>query len=142
MTPFPHGKEHGRASGLTLDQAQAALDCDPLTGCFAWRLRSSWRVRVGERAGMPHAGGGRVIGLHRVKCMEHDLAWLFMTGEWPARRVFHLDGNKRNNVWANLRQETPREPKVRAARPAEKRPSSDEVSYKNFRWPPSSCGDA
>lgn len=34
----------------------------------------------------------------------HDLAFLHMTGEWPKSPVIHLDGNKSNNAWANLRE--------------------------------------
>jgi hypothetical protein len=29
-------------------------------------------------------------------------AWLWMMGEWPARRVIHKDGNPKNDCWANL----------------------------------------
>ena len=29
-------------------------------------------------------------------------AWLWMTGEWPAHRVIHKDGNVKNDCWANL----------------------------------------
>jgi hypothetical protein len=29
-------------------------------------------------------------------------AWLWMMGEWPARRVIHKDGNPKNDSWSNL----------------------------------------
>jgi hypothetical protein len=31
-----------------------------------------------------------------------ECAWLWMTGEWPTRRVIHLDGNVKNDCWSNL----------------------------------------
>lgn len=43
---------------------------------------------------------GRVLGeLHYV----HRLAVLCMTGSWPSADVDHIDGDRANNRWANLR---------------------------------------
>jgi hypothetical protein len=35
-----------------------------------------------------------------------NIIWLIMTGDWPKGLVDHVDGNPRNNVWANLKDVT------------------------------------
>ncbi|OWK36913.1 hypothetical protein FRUB_07965 [Fimbriiglobus ruber] len=36
-----------------------------------------------------------------------QLAWLIMTGEWPAHEIVHADGNKLNNSWNNIKEKAP-----------------------------------
>jgi len=57
------------------------------------------------------ADHGRRDGYHRVtidgrRVLAHRAAFFLMTGTWPADIVDHIDGNRRNNAWTNLRQTT------------------------------------
>lgn len=44
--------------------------------------------------------GGLVGG---VRLLMHQAVWLMETGEWPEKQIDHIDGNRRNNRFENLR---------------------------------------
>jgi hypothetical protein len=92
-------------STLTHERLLAALQYDPQTGIFRWKIRTSIRVMVGQQAGSIVKGYVE-IGLDGVHYQAHRLAWFYMTGEWPALQVDHKDTNRANNAWFNLREAT------------------------------------
>lgn len=64
---------------------------------------------VGEVAGGIHKSSGyRRLRLGGKTCRAHRVAWLMVTGEWPKNEIDHIDGNKDNNAWHNLREVTPK----------------------------------
>ena len=87
---------------LSVDQLKAAVIYDPEDGSF---VRADG-VRKGMVAGRALPSGYRVIQIKKRQYYEHRLAWLWMTGEWPKNQVDHIDGDKPNNKWANLRAAT------------------------------------
>lgn len=44
--------------------------------------------------------------IHGKKYTAHQLAWLYMHGEFPTHMIDHIDGDRTNNAILNLRQST------------------------------------
>ncbi len=93
--------------GLTADRLREVLRYSPSTGEFHWRVMCSARRPAGTLAGDKKKVSGYVlIGVDGFRYRAHRLAWLYMTGEWPAKQVDHEDTDRANNRWENLRPAT------------------------------------
>lgn len=91
------------ASKLTQEIVKSLLYYDPLTGLFIRKVRTSSTARVGGFAGCEDAYGYIQIGVGGELVKAHRLAWFYMTGEWPPEDIDHVNGDRRDNRWANLR---------------------------------------
>lgn len=98
-------RDEVKAQPLTQERLKELLAYDPESGWFTWRVNNSV-AKPGERAGGMHGLGYRMIGLEYKKYLEHSLAYFYMTGEWPTLQIDHLNRNKTDNRWANLRHGT------------------------------------
>lgn len=88
---------------LTIERLHELLHYDAETGVFI-RRKTIGRARCGAVAGGLMSLGYWAIGIDGVAYYGHRLAWLYMTGAWPAEQVDHVDGTRNNNRWANLRE--------------------------------------
>ncbi len=92
-------------SALTAERLRAVLRYDMDTGEFAWRVAQGSAV-PGRRAGTINGKGYRLIRIDGVVYSAHRLAWLYVRGEWPVRHIDHIDCNKLNSAFSNLREAT------------------------------------
>jgi len=87
---------------LTAARLRELLHYNPETGVFTRLITLSSRSKAGDIPGSPSTGyiAFRVEG---VRALGHRWAWFWMTGAWPEDQIDHIDGNRSNNKWPNLR---------------------------------------
>jgi hypothetical protein len=90
----------------TSDAVKALLAYDLNDGQFRWKHDASRRKVSGSLAGTNRRDGYISIKVLGKSYLAHRLAWLYMTGEWPSSHVDHVNGNRSDNSWRNLRSAT------------------------------------
>ena len=92
---------------ITADELREVLAYDPSTGVFTWRIHQGFQSpSIGSVAGTDHSEGYRYICIRRRQYGAHRLAWLYMTGAWPAEDIDHANCDRKDNHFANLREAT------------------------------------
>lgn len=97
--------EKGARKALTQQKLRHVLRYDHETGDFTW-LRNRNRFLVGEKAGCVWPTGYVAIKIGGKAYLAHRLAWLYRTGEWPEHEIDHINRDRSDNRFANLRDVT------------------------------------
>lgn len=84
-------------------QVRVAMSYDPETGLFTNRITRSSRAKAGDVAGSLDGDGYVQIRFNGKNYKAHRLAFLYMTGKWPASLVDHRNTIRSDNRWENLR---------------------------------------
>jgi hypothetical protein len=106
------------------DELRALLRYDQKTGQLFWRYRSKemfqvsnggrtpqhacdqWNARWADKEALTKINIGYRCGrLNYQYVLAHRVIWKLMTGE-EANEIDHIDGNRGNNTWNNLRSVT------------------------------------
>jgi len=90
-------------SALTQERLQELLHYDPDSGEFRWRSQEACEHRAGKIAGCSMRSDYWCIHVDGRSYRAHQLAWLYMMGEWGRPLIGHRDGDPFNNRWRNLR---------------------------------------
>src|SRR3954464_3736442 len=114
---------------LTQARLKELLHYDSETGLWTW-LKHRYRIQPGDRAGTISKKDGYChIIIEKKNYMAHRLAWLYMTGGWPSMNMDHIDTNRSDNRWLNLRLAT--RPQNQANR---RKQSNNRCGHKGVWW--------
>lgn len=117
-----------KETALTAERLRELLHYDPDTGALTWKSRplsdfkdgkrlkaiTIWRKWHATFAGyvagcIRYTDKMHVVRVDDVLYCAHQLAWLYMTGEWQESEIDHIDLDRSNNRWSNLRPATRRQ---------------------------------
>lgn len=79
----------------TADQLSEQLSYDGQTGFLTWK-------RSGKTAGCSDKGYVRLNVMGRMQ-YAHRVVWCMVTGQWPEHWIDHVDTDRSNNRFTNLR---------------------------------------
>lgn len=88
---------------ITQDFLKSILFYQPESGLFFWKVGSPQR-KEGGIAGKVSSSGYINISIKNKMYRAHRLAWVYMTGEQPPASIDHINRDRSDNRWANLRK--------------------------------------
>lgn len=113
-----------------VEQVRELLSYDPKTGKFFWNQQRGYKYKCGDIAGGLNTKGYLVVRICKKQYRCHRLAWLLMTEQDPGiYQIDHINGDKSDNRWANLRLATNAQNRLNA-----KCPVSNVSGVKGVRW--------
>lgn len=89
---------------LSYERLRELLEYNPEEGTFTWLSHRRCRHLIGKkiRGCKSSSTLGLTLILEQVRYSAARIAWLYMTGAWPERRLFFADGNPQNVKFENL----------------------------------------
>lgn len=100
-----YGPGNPRPAPMSIEELRTILRYDPQIGRVYWKVRvhGSW---PGDTAGTPDSRGYLSISINQARYQAHRIAYYLQTAEWPMDLVDHINGDRSDNRWTNLRAAT------------------------------------
>lgn len=103
---------------VDLEYIKSRIDYNPDTGEFVWKertrkeyphdnFRTTWNKKhAGKVVGHVMKNGYRDISVDHMRFTAHRLAWFFVTGYFPKEDIDHVNRDRDDNRFCNLREAT------------------------------------
>ena len=88
---------------LTSDRLRELLSYDLNSGVFTRLVKTSNRIKIGDVAGYKNPIGYCEISADGISYFAHRLAWLYVTNVWPIGMIDHINRDRGDNRFVNLR---------------------------------------
>jgi len=94
------------ATIITQNSLKEILSYDPETGIFT-NKNTRGRAKENAIAGCINKKTRYVVlRINYSLYQAHRVAWFYMTGNWPIKQIDHINHNRSDNRWVNLREAT------------------------------------
>src|SRR6056297_3524313 len=87
---------------LTQKTIKDYYNYDPITGDFSYKV-SNWGLKKIKKCEDLSAQGYLRASFHDKQYVVHRLIWVYMTGDWPNGVIDHINRDRTDNRWCNLR---------------------------------------
>jgi hypothetical protein len=88
---------------ITQERLMELVSYDPLSGRFCWIKTAGNRSPSGSPITAKSKYGYVRVGIDGRRYLAHRLAFLYVLGVFPDHEVDHINNNRADNSWANLR---------------------------------------
>lgn len=91
------------------DLVRHLFDYNEESGILYWKNPTN-SIAPGSVAGTPSPRDKYItVVVNKKRYMVHRIIWLWMTGDWPKHQIDHINHNRADNRWVNLRDVTHRQ---------------------------------
>jgi hypothetical protein len=92
---------------ISLIRLKEVMEYDPTTGLCFWRKKLGSKAMPGCQLGnIDPSKGYYKVNMDGIRFYVHRLIYFYMTGQWPDDEIDHIDRDRANNKWINLRAAT------------------------------------
>jgi hypothetical protein len=85
-----------------IQKLKSLLSYDPITGALSWRVKRG-KCYPGQVIACRNGSGYIVVRVDNMLHRAHRIAWAIMTDEWPCGEIDHINRNRSDNRFCNLR---------------------------------------